>query len=110
MGQFEYETLNYISTNFPDYANGLDKMKDAIQDLGYSSEDAFDKLKNLLEAVEKGDKLDAAIRRLFNPDEGTFNTLINAYEKAFTMTTSNLSQNLTAFQSQINSFYETATK
>lgn len=112
LGKFSSETLEYIDTHYKTNIDGINALSDAIKDLGDSYEDSAKYIDILTTKLQQGSSLGNAISSTFGfaSDSSQFQQILNAYDKAFTSTISDISQNLTAFQNQINSFYDNAGK
>lgn len=89
---------------------GINNLGAAIQKLGYSTDEATEKLNSLFAKLEGGQDLRTAIQDVLGVEGGDYQKILNAYEKATGVTLLNIGQNIKSLQSQINSFYEKASK
>lgn len=108
------EKLTDSAINFIDKIglsiDGVNELGAAIQKLGYDADQSKDKLNELFSALESGTDLRTAITKVLGVEDGDYQKILNAYEKATGVTLLNIGQNIKSLQSQINSFYEKASK
>lgn len=90
--------------------DGVNELGVAIQKLGYKADESKEKLNELFSALESGTDLRTAITSVLGVEGGDYQKILNAYEKATGVTLLNVGQNIKSLQSQINSFYEKASK
>lgn len=90
--------------------DGVNELGAAIQKLGYKADESKEKLNELFSALESGTDLRTAITNVLGVEGGDYQKILNAYEKATGVTLLNVGQNIKSLQSQINSFYEKASK
>ena len=90
--------------------DGVNELGAAIQKLGYNADESKEKLNELFSALESGTDLRTAITNVLGVEGADYQKILNAYEKATGVTLLNVGQNIKSLQSQINSFYEKASK
>jgi len=114
------ESINYID-KMGITIEEINNLGKAIQDLGYSTEEATGKLNDMFQRLEAGGDLERTIKTLFAQDlaafdygskewKATYNKILNAYQGAVGQGALNMGQNLTKLTNQINDFYDKATK
>ena len=129
-----YQDLNTFNQAFSDELlemidlNGIsiesiNNIGQAIQNLGYTTEEATDRIAQLFNQIYNGEDLSKAIQDVFSDSLSNFDTsteagyqdwlkaynkVLNAYADAIGVSMLNMSQNLTSFTNTINSFYAKA--
>lgn len=112
---FSNELLDWIDA-MGITTDSINDLADAIQDLGYTTEQSSIKLAKMFQEIADGNSIGDAIEEVFNLDEtaddfeDTYSAILNAYEKAVGTTLLDMGQNIESLKSQINTFYETAQK
>lgn len=103
--------LDYLD-NIGASIDNINEMGNAIQKLGYNTEEAADKINDLFTELQSGTGLRTALTDLFGlgVDSDEYKSLLNAYDKAFGTTVLNMGQNIDKFKNTIDSFYQKASQ
>ena len=109
----EWVTFAKMSLNALDYIdaigadiNGINELASAIQKIGYSADSSAKLLETMFDRLQQGYDLSSVIQEMFGSKN--YDTILNAYDKAFGTTILNMGQNIDKFKNTVNSFYEKA--
>ena len=97
--------LDYIDAIGADI-NGINELASAIQKIGYSADSSAKLLETMFDRLQQGYDLSSVIQEMFGSKN--YDTILNAYDKAFGTTILNMGQNIDKFKNTVNSFYEKA--
>ena len=103
--QMSAGTLEYID-KIGANIDGINNLANAIQKLGYTSEQSAEKLDQMFELLNAGENLKDVIRDMFGAEN--YDSILNAFDKSFGTTILNMGQNIDKFKNTIDSFYEKA--
>ena len=98
-------TLKYIDAIGADI-DGINELAKAIQKAGYDAEASAKMIDKMFTVLDQGANLGQTIREMFG--DKNYDSILNAYDKAFGTTILNMGQNLDKFTNTIDSFYEKA--
>ena len=99
------DTLEYIDRIGADIT-GINDLAEAIQKLGHSSDESAAILDQMFTLLDQGADLGATIADMFGMD--AYDSILNAYDKAFGTTILNMGQNIDKFKNTVDAFYEKA--
>lgn len=99
------DTLDYIDAIGADI-DGINELASAIQKLGYTADESAEALDDMFQLLQTGANLHDTIADMFGIDN--YDSILNAYDKAFGTTILNMGQNIDKFKNTVDGFYEKA--
>ena len=99
------DTLDYIDAIGADI-DGINELASAIQKIGYTADESAKALDDMFQLLQTGANLHDTIADMFGMDN--YDSILNAYDKAFGTTILNMGQNIDKFKNTVDGFYEKA--